>query len=187
MTKEEKNRGKAAVDLIGAQLGKSGGAWITQAMLLLTGTLTNSLPFVMAAFTGIILVWIQAVWKLEADMKQTEEKREQVGGHAVTDVASRILPGGCGFWRARRSSATCWHAAHSVRLRRCGSGRRAREQGTAWAECLAVYLQDLAEEERIRDEKYKDESKLWEAGSATQGGDSGREGASTVRVGSAPA
>jgi hypothetical protein len=30
MDKSEKSRGKAAVDLVGSQIGKSGGAWMTQ-------------------------------------------------------------------------------------------------------------------------------------------------------------
>jgi len=30
MEKEEKRRGKAAVDLVGSQIGKSGASWITQ-------------------------------------------------------------------------------------------------------------------------------------------------------------
>ena len=75
MSKEEKGRGKAAVDLVGAQVGKSGGAWITQALLLMTGTLSQSLPFVMAAFTGIIFVWIRSARTLETEMLRTEEAR----------------------------------------------------------------------------------------------------------------
>ena len=33
MDRDEKQQGKAAVDLVGSQIGKSGGAWITQVPL----------------------------------------------------------------------------------------------------------------------------------------------------------
>jgi len=75
MSREEKERGKAAVDLIGAQVGKSGGAWVTQAMLLLTGTLQASLPAIAAAFLGIAAVWVKAARELEQEMLLTERQR----------------------------------------------------------------------------------------------------------------
>jgi len=34
MSKDEKSKGKAAVDLVGSQIGKSGASWLTQARLL---------------------------------------------------------------------------------------------------------------------------------------------------------
>eukprot|EP00959_Pyramimonas_sp_CCMP1952_P294342 6156742-Pyramimonas_sp.AAC.1 len=33
MTKDEKSQGKAAVDLVGSQIGKSGASWIAQVIL----------------------------------------------------------------------------------------------------------------------------------------------------------
>ena len=105
MSKEEKQRGKAAVDLIGAQVGKSGGAWITQALLLVTGTLTQSLPFVMGAFTFIIAVWLRAARQLEKEMKRTEERRTEVSHCGVFE--DECQGGGgegvCGvlLWRRR--------------------------------------------------------------------------------------
>ena len=45
MSKEEKSKGKAAVDLVGSQIGKSGASWITQALLLITGSIqVQTLP-----------------------------------------------------------------------------------------------------------------------------------------------
>ena len=34
MSKDEKSKGKAAVDLVGSQIGKSGASWLTQVQIL---------------------------------------------------------------------------------------------------------------------------------------------------------
>lgn len=54
MSKEEKSKGKAAVDLVGSQIGKSGASWITQALLLLTGSIqVRPHRFVMVDFWAL--------------------------------------------------------------------------------------------------------------------------------------
>ena len=73
MSKEEKSKGKAAVDLIGSQIGKSGGAWVTQALLLVTGSMTASLPIIASVFTVVILSWLRAVRNLGERIRVEEE------------------------------------------------------------------------------------------------------------------
>ena len=75
MSKEEKSKGKAAVYLIGSQIGKSGGAWVTQALLLITGSMTASLPVIASVFTVVIFSWLNAVRNLGETIRMEEEDK----------------------------------------------------------------------------------------------------------------
>lgn len=75
MSREEKSKGKAAVDLLGSQIGKSGGAWITQALLLATGSISGSMPIIAAAFAGVCLSWLRAVMSLGTQLKEYEQEK----------------------------------------------------------------------------------------------------------------
>lgn len=50
--------GKAAVDVLGAQLGKSGGSVLQQALLIVTaGSAMHSLPCMFAVFLYVVMQW----------------------------------------------------------------------------------------------------------------------------------
>ena len=51
------------------QVGKSGGAWITQALLLGMGSLTAALPVISVSFVAVVSGWIFAVSILGRQMK----------------------------------------------------------------------------------------------------------------------
>lgn len=76
-SQEERSKGKAAVDLLGSQFGKTGGAWVTNVFLLASGSLTASMPAVMLSFMAVMVAWLQAVKRLENQLKKSEESSGQ--------------------------------------------------------------------------------------------------------------
>jgi AAA family ATP:ADP antiporter len=77
MDREEKSKGKAAVDLLGSQVGKSGGAWVTQLALIFSGSIGAALPVIATVYLGVCTAWLGAVGTLGALVRKHEEEKAE--------------------------------------------------------------------------------------------------------------
>jgi len=86
LDQEQKVKGKAAIDVVGARLGKSGGAFVQMVLILILGGITSSfIYFVAATFILIIGAWISATISLNHKFvalttKKDEEQAKEVPG-----------------------------------------------------------------------------------------------------------
>ena len=58
LDQESKTKGKAAIDVLGARMGKSGGALAQQILVLVFGSIVQGAPLVAVLFYVVIFAWI---------------------------------------------------------------------------------------------------------------------------------
>lgn len=79
LDQELKVKGKAAVDVIGGRLGKSGGAMVQQILLVVTSTTATQItiaPYTCSVMIVVILAWMFAAGKLSKLYNQKVAERE---------------------------------------------------------------------------------------------------------------
>lgn len=76
---ELKSKGKAAVDVVGGRLGKSGGAFINWLLLTITGSsLVELAPAITVIFVVIMILWFMSVNGLNTQfLALTQEKKKE--------------------------------------------------------------------------------------------------------------
>ena len=75
MSAEEKTKGKAAVDVVGNQIGKSSGSWITQLLLIYFGSFSAAMPYLGAIYISVISLWLGAVRMLGSTVVPNQEAK----------------------------------------------------------------------------------------------------------------
>ena len=74
---ESKTKGKAAVDVIGGPLGKSGGSFVQQILIGFFGSLQASTPYLGGVLGLVILAWIKAASSLSKQFKAKSAEMEK--------------------------------------------------------------------------------------------------------------
>eukprot|EP00980_Cylindrotheca_fusiformis_P008847 scaffold1888_cov120-Cylindrotheca_fusiformis.AAC.17 len=84
LDQESKVKGKAAIDVLGSRIGKSGGSLIQQGLVFLFGNIINAAPVVGVIFYSVLMGWLGAASKLgtlflaqtEINKAEQEEKKK---------------------------------------------------------------------------------------------------------------
>ncbi|KAA8494298.1 ADP,ATP carrier protein 1, chloroplastic [Porphyridium purpureum] len=92
---EQKSKGKAAVDVIGNPLGKSGGSFIQQVLIFSLGSLAASTPYLAGILMTLVVMWIGAANTLAKQFKekQGEMRAEELEEEAILKAEAQSAGG----------------------------------------------------------------------------------------------
>jgi AAA family ATP:ADP antiporter len=77
LDQEAKVKGKAAIDVVGARLGKSGGSLVQQGLIVAFGSLAAITPYVAGILFLIIFAWIYSAKSLSKQFAQLNAEKEE--------------------------------------------------------------------------------------------------------------
>ena len=75
LDQEQKVKGKAAIDVVGARLGKSGGALIQQLLIIVCGSVAAITPYVALLLLGFIGIWLLSAKALGKQFNALQAKK----------------------------------------------------------------------------------------------------------------
>lgn len=85
---ESKVKGKAAVDVVGARLGKSGGSLVLILLFTMIGGITQVTPYIAVILFGIVGAWVLAVFALSKRYNALTAKTEGAAAPVTANAAT---------------------------------------------------------------------------------------------------
>jgi AAA family ATP:ADP antiporter len=88
LDQESKVKGKAAIDVVGARLGKSGGAFINQALIVSLGSIAAITPYVAGILFFIIFAWLISAKYLSKQFNKLNAEKESERQEAPVEATT---------------------------------------------------------------------------------------------------
>ena len=85
---ESKVKGKAAIDVLGSRIGKSGGSFLQQGLVVAFGNILTAAPAVAVIYYSVLLAWLNGAHKLsglfvaQTALRQAEQQEEEEAASA---------------------------------------------------------------------------------------------------------
>ena len=92
LDQESKVKGKAAIDVVGARLGKAGGSLIQQVLIVALGSLAATTPYIAVILFGIIFAWIFAARNLNRRFTALSAQKEAERAAEAAAIPASAAP-----------------------------------------------------------------------------------------------